>query len=283
MEPHQQGALQAMGTQIQILRLQGFLFFGTANQLLSQVKQGLESLSSSDLPQFMVLDFEQVTGMDSSVAYSFIKLKQAAQPPLRLVLTQLRPEFEELLYRQGCLVPNDPIYHLEPSLDSSLAWCEAQLLDTLSWRRRRYVPLPLQLQKLFADPEHIPAFMDYLDKVQLSADTTLFDQGQPADYLYFLETGQLRTFITPAGGDPVPDRTYQPGTMLGATAFFTQSPHPVSAVADQPSVVYGLSRERWQAMAAQNPRTAATFQGMVIEQLSDQLIRASDSLKSLLA
>jgi sulfate permease, SulP family len=89
--PHQQQALQGMGSQVQILKLQGFLFFGTANQLLSQVKQGLEHLGSKDLPQFMVLDFEQVTGMDSSVAYSFTKLKQVAQPPLRLVLTRLRP------------------------------------------------------------------------------------------------------------------------------------------------------------------------------------------------
>ena len=52
--PHQQRALQEMGAQAQILKLQGFLFFGTANQLLSRVEQRLESLGSKDLPQFMV-------------------------------------------------------------------------------------------------------------------------------------------------------------------------------------------------------------------------------------
>jgi sulfate permease, SulP family len=281
--PHQQGALHEMGDQIQILKLQGYLFFGTANQLLDQVKQRLDAFRSPDLPQFMVLDFQQVTGMDSSVVYSFIKLKQQAQPPLRLVLTHLRPEFYNLLSRQGCLLPDDPVYHLEPSLDSGLAWCEGQLLDTLSWRRRRYVPLPLQLQKLFADPDHIPPFMDYLDKRQLAAGELLFEQGQSADQLYFLESGQVSTFSTVVGGAPQPDHTYQPGTVLGATAFSTQGAYPVRAVADQPSTVYGLSRDRWQAMVDDAPKTAAIFQEMLIKQLSDQLLRTSASLKSLLA
>jgi sulfate permease, SulP family len=188
-----------------------------------------------------------------------------------------------VLYRQGCLEPDDPVYHLEPSLDSGLAWCETQLLDTLSWRRRRYVPLPLQLQKLFSDPEQIPAFMDYLDKVQLSAEATLFHQGQPADQLYFLESGQLRTFSTLDGGNSMPDSTYQPGTVIGATAFFTDTPYAVSAVVDQPSIVYGLSRDRWQIMVTDDPKTAAIFQDMMMVQLSEQLVRASGSLKSLLS
>lgn len=281
--PHQQQALLGMGQQIQILKLQGYLFFGTANQLLGQVKPMLGALGSDELPQFIVLDFNQVTGMDSSVAYSFIKLKQAAQPPLRLVLTYLRPEFQDLLTRQGCLAADDSVYHLETDLDHGLAWCEAQLIDTLSWRRRRYVPLPLQLQKLFADPDQIPTFMEYLDKTQLPAGAVLFDQDQAADRLYFLESGQIQTHSTLADGTPRPDHTYQPGTVIEAAPFFAASPYPVRAVADQPSIVYGLSRDRWQAMVDDDPKTAAVFQEMMMELLSDRLLRASASLKSLLA
>jgi SulP family sulfate permease len=271
-----------MGHQIQILKLQGYLFFGTANALLGQIKRQATNLEP-DLPQFIVLDFEQVIGLDSSVAYSFIKLKQAAKPPLRIVITHLRPDFQDLLIRQGGLEPNDSVYYLLPTLDSGLEWCEAQLLDTLSWRRRRYIPLALQLQKLFADPEQIAPFMTYLDKQELPAQAVVFDQGQPADHLFFLESGQISTAAAQTGREPLRERTYQPGTVIGAAAFYAASTYPVQAITDQPSMVYSLSRDRWQAMLDETPKTAAIFQEMLMAQLADRLLRASEDLQSLLA
>ena len=280
--PHQQRPLQDMGGQIQVLSLQGFLFFGTANQLLNQVKQQLGDLGSSDLPQFIVIDFRQVTGMDSSVVYSFNKLKQVAQPPLRIVMTGLRPSFQALLVRQGCLMPEDPVYHMEPTLDRGMAWCETQLLDTLSWRRRRYVPLPMQLQKLMADANHITTLMGYLEKQMMPSGDYLFRQGETADHMDFLETGEIETHMTGTTGTVAHDRTYQPGTMLGVTAFFTQSPYLVSAAVTQPSTVYRLSQDRWQALSAEHPATATAFQRLVIQDLSERLLRTSANLTSLL-
>jgi sulfate permease, SulP family len=279
--PHQQEALQAMGDQIQILKLQGFLFFGTANQVLGQVKQRLESLGSKDLPQFMVLDFEQVTGMDVSVAYSFSKLKQVAKPPLKLVLTHLRPAFQDLLIRQGCLEPDDPIYHLMPDLNRGLEWCEAQLLETLSWRRQRHIPLALQLQKRFSDPDHIGPFMEYLEKIQLPAGATLFEAEDVAHQLYFLESGQVSTVTLAPSGEQW-ERTYTAGTMIGATAFCTQSAQPIRAVADQASTLYRLTHEQYQAIVNQHCGTASTFQAMILSHLAEQVHRANADLKSLL-
>lgn len=76
--PHQQKELVTMGDQIQILQLQGYLFFGSADQLLRQIK-GLLDAGKPLLPQFIVLNFSQITGMDASVVYSFIKLRQTAR------------------------------------------------------------------------------------------------------------------------------------------------------------------------------------------------------------
>lgn len=279
--PQQHHTLQAMGDQIQVLQLQGYLFFGTANQLLGQIKPLTQELAPT-LPQFVILDFEQVAGIDSSAAYGFMKLKQAAQPPLRLVLTHLRPEFYDRLHRQGCLETDDAVFHLEPTLDLGLRWCEAQLIDTLSWRRRRYVPLALQLQKWFADPESPATLMDYLEPVTIVAAATLFEQGQPAEYLYLLESGQISTFSTSLAGRAMAERTYLPGTAIGTAAFFTAAACAVDAVADQTSVVYRLSRDRWRALIDEHPSIAARFQQMMIGQLSERLLRASAELKSLL-
>jgi SulP family sulfate permease len=279
--PHEQQALQEMGNQIQILELQGYLFFGTANHLIGQIRRQAADLKP-ELPQFIVLDFAQVTGMDSSAAYSFMKLKQATKPPLRLVITHLRPALRDLLQRQGCLESEDLVFHLAPDLDRGLEWCETQLLETLSWRRRRYVPLPLQLQKLFADPDHIAPFMEHLEKLQLPASATLFEPGEAAHQLYFLESGQISTVTTTPNGDQRWEHTYKPGTVIGAIAFYTQSTYPVWAYADQPSTVYRLTYKQYQAMAAHHLPTAATFQSMMLRHLAEQLRRADTDLQSLL-
>ncbi|PSN79363.1 hypothetical protein C8B47_12025, partial [filamentous cyanobacterium CCP4] len=278
--PHQQQALQDMGGQIQILELQGYLFFGTANQLIGQIKRQVAALDPA-LPQFVILNFAHVTGMDSSVAYSFTKLKQQAPASLRLVLTHLRPEFHSLLTRQGCLEPEDAVYHLEPNLDRGLEWCEMQLLDTLSWKRRRYVPLPLQLQKLFADPDQIVPFMDYLEKLQLPGGATLFASGDAANQLYFLESGQVST-ATATGAGQRWEHTYKPGTVIGAIAFYTQTSYLVRAYTDQPSTVYRLTYKQYQVMLDHHPTVATTFQAMMLRQMAEQMSQADATLKSLL-
>ena len=64
---------------IQILELQGYIFFGTDNKLLDQVRRRV-SESGRPRPRFIVLDFGHVSGLDSSTVESFVKMKQLARP-----------------------------------------------------------------------------------------------------------------------------------------------------------------------------------------------------------
>ncbi len=66
------------GDQIFILPLQGFIFFGTANKLLQRVLDRIESDTSNSM-KYLLSDFRQVTGMDSSAVNSFNKLKIMAE------------------------------------------------------------------------------------------------------------------------------------------------------------------------------------------------------------
>ena len=83
--------MQEQGEQIYILRLQSYLFFGTANNLLEHIRQ---RLINTNLPKikFLVIDFKQIEGVDSSAVVSFIKMKQLAQKfSAFLILTNLSP------------------------------------------------------------------------------------------------------------------------------------------------------------------------------------------------
>ena len=92
--------LEENGDKIFILPLQGFVFFGTANQILERVQQRFESATIIDM-SFLVFDFRQVTGVDSSAVNSFNKLQIIRFPRMRRII-ELR--FRINVYCQFCLV-----------------------------------------------------------------------------------------------------------------------------------------------------------------------------------
>lgn len=277
-EYRQQEMLRQQGEQIQVLLLQGYLFFGSAQQLLNRVRTLVEQDSP---PQFIVLDFHQVSGIDSSVTYTFKKLQQTAPTPLRLVLAGLKPTHRRLLKRAGCLTPEDTVYHLADNLDQALEWCEEKLLETMVWRRKRFMPLAMLLDSIFSDNDQTEPFMHYLNKLELPADTLLFKSEEVADRLYFLEFGQVTTFFG-ATADARRQRTFGDGTVIGAIAFYQNERHGVTAIAQRPSILYVLTRDRWQAMLQEHPKAAAVFQEMLLKQLSGNLEQAQSDLNTLL-
>ena len=60
--------LAQQGAEIYILRLQGFIFFGTIQAILNRIRQ---RLADTDQPKlgFIVLDFQRVTRLDSSAVF----------------------------------------------------------------------------------------------------------------------------------------------------------------------------------------------------------------------
>ncbi len=124
----EQELLRVRGEQIGIVRLQGFIFFGTADALFERVRQ---RALAADRPRlrFLLLDFRLVPAIDSTALLSFSKIQQLGEAHgLALVLTQLAPnirrQFEqEFLHGEG--TPNVRIF---ADLDRGLEWCENELL-----------------------------------------------------------------------------------------------------------------------------------------------------------
>src|SRR5439155_13667471 len=65
--PAERAALRMMGEQVQVLRVNGFVFFGSANGLLERIRKRVEAAPL----RFLVMDFQRVSGVDSSAVMSF--------------------------------------------------------------------------------------------------------------------------------------------------------------------------------------------------------------------
>jgi SulP family sulfate permease len=278
----QQRVLQQKGDRIYILALQGFIFFGTANALLDQVRQRLENPNLPEL-QFIVFDFRLVSGLDSSVILSFIKMKQLAQKyQLSLVFTQLQPTIQQQLQRGGLIEPDDAICHLFDDRDRGIEWCENQILETSKLRRRRFVPLALQLKNFFPAPDQVSKLMHYLELLKIPEGEFVFRQGDPSDGLYFLESGQLSVVLELPNGQTKRLQTYNSGTIIGEMGLYANAARSASVVADQFSNLYYLSTEAFERIETEEPRLAASFHKFIVNLLAERLKHSKEELQNLL-
>ena len=117
-------ALRALGERVQILRMSGFVFFGSASGLLERIRKRVEGGSL----RYLLVDLRRATGMDSSAVMSFRKVVQLAQANgFELVFTGVPDQIVTRLQRDG-VVASDGVVRFEPDLDRGLQWCEDGLL-----------------------------------------------------------------------------------------------------------------------------------------------------------
>lgn len=76
--PVQQRFLRHVGHQLHVIKLAGFLFFGTITGVEARVKQLLDETNFTSRPiRFLILDFWHVTGLDFSAAEGFTRMRRA--------------------------------------------------------------------------------------------------------------------------------------------------------------------------------------------------------------
>ncbi len=86
--------LREKGDQLYVIELQGFIFFGTAHRLVDQVRERIDD-PNLPTPRFIVMDFRQVSGLDTSAVLSFARMRQLAEAKdIVLTFTHLTPEME---------------------------------------------------------------------------------------------------------------------------------------------------------------------------------------------
>ncbi len=276
----EQSYLRQQGDAIYILVLQGFIFFGTANTLLEKVRRRLQDTTQPRL-QFVIFDFRLVGGLDSSVVLSFSKLKRLAQESgFQLVFTHLDRTSQAQLVKGGVYGVGDPICQQFADRDRGLEWCETQLLESSKLRRRRFVPLAMQLQTLFPNPELVPRLMAYLKSVRLQPNEVLFHQGDAFDGLYFLESGRVTVMHQLPDGTITRLRSYT-GGVIGEKGLYQPSPRLGKAIAEQTSSLYWLSTAAFAAIVAEDPQLAASFHLFMIGLLTAQLDHYEHALDSL--
>ncbi len=266
----QRRVLGQAGEQVLILELQGFIFFGTADNLLKRIKQRIEDWQQP-APRFLQLDFRRVTGLDSTALLSFSRLQQlAVSKDITILYAGASPQVQRQL-EQGTATEGQEEVHFAASAEQGVEWCENQILQEAGIDVEEKPPtLSEQLAEILPNAESLIEMLSYFEKMEVEAGTHLVRQGEPAHDLFFIEDGQATVVLDVEEGSPVRLETMG-GGVVGEIGFYLDYERTASVVTDVPSLVYRLSRARMLQMEAENPQAAANMHRLIVHLLSERV------------
>ncbi len=277
----EQEILDAHGDQIYILKLQGFVFFGTANNLFEQIRERLLQVRLAPL-RYVVLDFEQVTGLDSTGLLSFAKMLQLAQEKrVTLIITGasggVRRQFEK-----GGLQEQPGVLRFSPDLDHGIEGCETEIIAATRIEPEGEKRLQDHLEEMLPASQDMGRLIRHLAKREIATGEYLICQGDEPDMIFFVESGQLTVQLEAPGQEPVRMETTRGGRSVGELGFYLGIKRTASVVATEPSVVYYMSKHDLQRIERTDPEAASLLHRVVVQVLVERVVhltRVVDALQ----
>lgn len=268
--------LREHGNESYIVELQGFIFFGTANRLLNQVRTRMLDSVGSPL-RCVVLDFKYIFGLDSSAALRFFKLCQYAENfGFMIALSGLRPQIDNALKVGGTYEGSCSRIQKFENLDYALEYCEKIILSAhLPQTDEEIIPIAEQLRRIFADNRQAAAFEKQLRYVSLPKGNCLIRQGDDSNDLFFIERGRVSVVLEKTDATCLRVNSMGPGTIVGEAAFFLGLPRQASVIADTETAAYRLTRQSLDTVMMDDQNLAIVFHEFIVRMMAKRLIDAN--------
>jgi sulfate permease, SulP family len=269
------------GDAILILRLQGYLFFGTADRLRKRILNEIEPATapggrSGELARvrFVLIDFNRVSGLDSSAVLSFARLIQVAERDgFTVVLTGTAEAVHSALTRG---LPKDgATARFEADLEHGLSWCESRLLDDVApeFGEGKAQSVAALLSRVLKSDQEVDNLVGYCERVEIAPGTALLEQGGPSNEMYFVESGRAAVLIESVGGK-LRIAGVGLGAIVGEVAFYLGKSRTASVVAEEPIVAWRFTRAGLDRLQNELPGLAVRFHEGLATTLAERLTGA---------
>lgn len=290
--------LRKYGGKIHLMKLQGFLFFGSAERLQNYIKQ--EILTRTDPKvQFLIIDFSYVTDIDSTAIHSLIKLETMLH--LRgcyLILTGLnkksrkhlgmaakaqRPlEFALFFESVEVKTKSGKLYIFE-DVDSGLEWAERKILKQIEESQRLIETKDFWgYSEFLKTQKEIDLFVSYLKKIKLKKGDTVMSPKKYEESLYFIESGSVAYLMRKKTRGYKRIREFGPGHIIGEFPFYLNKPlDDMKIVCVKDCVFYKLDRAGMNKLEEKHPKIALKFTNWITGILSERLNHLTKEMRHL--
>ncbi|MBF0162289.1 MAG: SLC26A/SulP transporter family protein, partial [Magnetococcales bacterium] len=283
-QPEEKEILTAQGAATTICEIQGNLFFGTTDQLFTQLEPTMHQC------RYLILDMRRVQSVDFTAVHMLEQIEATLKDrgahllfcnlPVNLSSGQdLRSYFAQM-----GLVHADTL-SLFSTLDEALVWVENQILQEHNLASAPTAP-PLALHEipLLKGLETETAFADLqavVEERSYRTDERLFRQQDEGDEIFIIRRGAVRIQLPMANGTHRVVAVFGRGHFIGDMAFLDHHRRSTDAVADSPTDVYILSRKRFNKLTDKHPHLGHKVFARIAKALSGRLRHTNAELSAL--
>lgn len=275
--------LREQGSAIRVIKLEGFIFFGTAYSVLTRIQQLIAAPGARPL-RFLLLDFRDVPASDSSAMLAFSKIRTACERSnCQLIITRMNRAMRAQ-FRLAGIEPAGSV-SFRDDLDEALEQCEQDILAAAADNDVAGAGSAAGLERIRRVlPEGVPLadFMAYLEPRSFAPGAFLLRQGGPPDEILFIEKGRVTVRLELPGGRTMRLRTLTMGTMIGEIGLYLNQPRNASAIADEATTAQVLTAARLRDMEMRDPHLANALHHAMASLLAERLAATNGLLQRLI-
>jgi len=276
--------LQKRGDCSVIFELQGSLFFGTTDQLLTALEPELKTRT------YILLDMRRVQLVDVTAAHTLERIEDAVSDhggylifshfPRRIPSGQ---DLHEYFDQVGLARPERHV-RIFAELHDALEWVEDRVLAESEIHREEEKPFELAEIELFKGrkPETLAALEQCMERKSFKAGEVVFRRKDPGDTLFLIRRGLVRISLPLKGHVGVHHlATFGRGDFFGEMTFLDGEPRSAEAVAQTDTDLFVLSRKRFDTLAEEHKRITINMMEGLARTLALRLRHANAEVRVL--
>jgi SulP family sulfate permease len=261
--PRERAALTAAGAETLVVELQGSLFFGTTDQLFSEIEADLRTARR------LIIDMRRVTSVDFTAVHMLEQVGEIMRERGgALVFSHLPPSLptgQDLrgYFKQLGLTRHEGGGRVFETLHDALEWAEDRVLEETGQRRLDYGVL-LDLGEIDflreMDELSLADLRVVFREKRVAAGETVFLRKGHGEELFLIRRGKVRV-VLPLKDTHRPHHlaVFGPGDFFGEVAFLNRTPRTADALALTGTDLYVISRTAFDEIASRNPVVGAAF------------------------
>lgn len=278
--------LEKEGRVIIVYQLDGSVFFGTADKLLKEIETEMSAA------EIIILDFKLAKEIDITGVQIIKQLHDSLTDKnkhlaLSYILARDDPEkgrMTKFLEDLGVLaqIGSDKIF---PDTDRALEWAEDMLLEK-HFAEQQAIKHRVELKKMkifqYLDDAEIDKVATLLTRSKYGVGEEIFHEGDEGDTMYLVSEGCVSILMALGKGERQKRiASFSEGVFFGDMSLLEEKPRSATAVAEEETELFGLSRQNFLTLLENEPKIASKIQLGIARELSHRLRVTSDEVRAL--
>jgi sulfate permease, SulP family len=268
--------LEGSGDAILVMELQGALFFGTGEKMLSEIETALRRETSC-----VILDLRRLTEVDSTGANVLLELKaNLAQRNIELLLAAAAKTIAMERLESFGVLSSIGDANIVPDVDRGIQRAEDDLLRTQPQIHDMEMPLAQVGVLAGFSATDLKVIEPYLKRAYYPAGAVVFRENEIGNEVLMVIRGTASAYLQTPNTN-IRLATFAPGTIFGELAILDEGVRSATVMADKELACRALTTSDFAALSATSPSVAIRLLAAIARELSGRLRTANRTIHQL--